>query len=293
MTFLDSIVQFYLSQPFVRRYLVPFLGCIIVYFIFKKRREFSRHALQNTAASVIVFWVNLGMIALFYDEIAAAIQQFYTTLNVPSLNPAFWESVPFWLVVIVGIVAKDFVYYWCHRIMHTKWGWPTHAAHHSDTHVNGFTAYRVHFLEWLMMVCGYFFLLTWLQIPDAIPIVVFLHSLHNVYVHMDLPYTHGPLRHIIASPSFHRWHHADVPEAYGKNLANIMPMWDHIFGTHYTYDIVPDAVPMGAVKTGIEDKNPLMIYVYPVLEWSRLVRTSLWSENRDGKAPKQTDIPAE
>ena len=32
---------------------------------------------------------------------------------------------------------------------------------------------------------------------------------------------------------------------------------------------------MGALKTGVEDKNPFLIYAYPVLEWSRLIRTSL------------------
>lgn len=275
MGFLNAFAEFYLSQPFFRRYLVPFLGCVLVYFLFRKRREFGWNALQNTAASIVIFWANLGLIFLFNDDIVAVIRKIYAALNIPALDGAIWASLPLWLLCIIGVVVNDFVYYWSHRLMHTKWGWPTHAAHHSDTHVNAFTAYRVHFLEYLTMVCSYYFLLTWMSIPDAIPLVILFTSLHSVYVHMDLPFTHGRLKYLIASPAYHRWHHADVPEAYGKNLANIIPLWDKLFGTFYTYDIVPDAVEMGARKTGVADTNPVHILIYPILEWSRLTRDAL------------------
>jgi sterol desaturase/sphingolipid hydroxylase (fatty acid hydroxylase superfamily) len=293
MTVIDTIANIYLSQPFVKRYLVPFLGCAIVYFLFRKRREFGLHALQNTAASVLIFWVNLGFIFVFFDEISGGLQRVYAMLNIPTVDPALWAGVPLWLVCVIGVVVNDFVYYWCHRLMHTPWGWPTHAAHHSDTHVNAFTAYRIHFLEWLLMTCSYFFLLTWLQIPQAIPLVILFTSLHGVYVHMDLPFTHGRLRYLLSSPAYHRWHHADVPQAYGKNLANIIPLWDVLFGTHYTFDVVPDEVEMGALKSGVEDKNPLAICVYPVLEWTRLVRARLAPAETGANNRPSHDIPAE
>lgn len=280
MELLNTIAEFYLSQPFIKRYFVPFLGCVLLYFVFRKKREFSWHAIQNTAASVIIFWANLGLILLFYEDIVKLIGKIYTVLHIPALDPALWASLPLWLLCIIGVVVNDFVYYWSHRLMHTKWGWPTHAAHHSDTHVNAFTAYRIHFLEWLTMVCSYFFLLTWMSMPEAIPLVILFTSLHSVYVHMDLPFTHGPLKYLLASPAYHRWHHADVPEAYGKNLANIVPIWDKLFGTHYTYELVPEEVEMGARKTGVEDKNPVQILIYPILEWSRLSREAL----RDAQA---------
>ena len=282
MNVLETVADFYHTQPFVRRYVIPFLGCAIVYFAYRKSREFEWHAIQNTAATIVIFWANLALIFLFFDEISAVLLAIYDWLQVPMMDPAIWDNVPFWLAVIFGIVIKDFIYYWCHRLMHSTWGWPAHAAHHSDTHVNAFTAYRIHFIEYFLNTCAYFLLLTWLQIPETIPFVVMLTALHDQYLHMDVPFTHGPFKILIASPAYHRWHHADVPEAYGKNLANIMPIWDRMFGTHYTYDVVPDEVPMGAVKTGIADKNPLMIYAYPILEWSRLVRNTF--RGRSAKA---------
>ena len=63
--------------------------------------------------------------------------------------------------------------------------------------------------------------------------MVFMSMVLNMYVHMDLDWTHGPLRYVIASPRLHRRHHADVPEAYGKNLANVFPFYDVMFGTDY------------------------------------------------------------
>ena len=36
----------------------------------------------------------------------------------------------------------------------------------------------------------------------------------------------GPLRGIIASPVFHRWHHSKDREAWDKNFAGLLPLWD-------------------------------------------------------------------
>ncbi len=58
-------------------------------------------------------------------------------------------------------------------------------------------------------------------------------SLHNAYVHFEVDIDHGPMNWLIASPRFHRWHHADFPPAYGKNLANAIPAWDMLFGTYF------------------------------------------------------------
>ncbi len=266
-----------------------------LYLVCRKRDEFSLHALQNIAATILVAGANVLAAVLFVDDINAGAQALYAGLGVPHLPARFWEDVPLWAVCLIGIAAKDFVDYWSHRLMHTRWGWPTHAAHHSDTHVNAFTAYRVHFLEQILMMLGYITVLTWLQMPQAIPAVVVFSSLHNLYVHMDLPFHHGPLRYLIASPVFHRWHHADVPEAYGKNLANVFPLFDLIFGTYL--DAGRCTAPMGALKSGVEDKDPVAIYLYPFQEWGRMGREALSGHDAEDApgplVPANSLLPAE
>ena len=253
--------------------LLPLGLTLILYVCLGRKSELGPEAIANTAATIVVGGLNFFVAILFYKQINDFAQNAYDRLMIPTIDPTIWEQTPLWLVCLIGLVAKDFADYWNHRLMHTRWGWPAHAAHHSDTYVNAFTAYRIHFIESLIMSFSYIILLTWLQIPAAIPFVAVLSVLHNMYVHMDLEIDHGPFRYLVASPVFHRWHHADEPAAYGKNLANIMPLWDKLFGTYY----MPGKceAEMGALKTGVEDKNPFLIYAYPVLEWSRLIRTSL------------------
>jgi len=243
---------------------------LIVYFIVGKKEELGRHAIQNTAATIVVAGINLLAALLFFREINAFAQSAYWSLGIPTLPADTWATTPLWVVCILGIVTKDFVDYWTHRAMHNKWLWPTHAAHHSDTYVNAFTTYRVHFLETIVMTVSYLVALTWLQIPHAIPFVAVLAAVHNMYVHMNIGFEHGPLKYLIASPAFHRWHHADVPEAHGKNLANVMPIYDLMFGTYYYPHRCTEQ--MGALKSGIEDKNPILIWIYPFHQWGRMLR---------------------
>ena len=169
-----------------------------LYFLFRKTSELSRHAAQNTAATLVICGANYAVALMFLDELNVGAQRAYDILAIPKLPADVWEGVPLWLVCLIGIAARDFADYWSHRLMHTRWGWPTHAAHHSDTHVNAFTGYRVHALEVVVMALSYILMLTWLQMPEAIPFVMVFSSLHNKYVHMDLLFDHGPLKYLIA-----------------------------------------------------------------------------------------------
>ncbi|GFE64517.1 sterol desaturase family protein [Litoreibacter roseus] len=252
-------------------FLMALIATWALYLFFKKRDELGKHSAQNTAATLTVAFGNMLAALYFVRDINAFMQEIYAALGIPTLPSDTWEGVPFLLTCLIGIAAKDFADYWSHRIMHTRWGWPTHAAHHSDTHVNAFSVYRIHFLEIIVMALSYIILLTWLQMPGTLPVVIIFYTFMGFYTHMDLDFDHGPFRYVLASPVFHRWHHADVPEAYGKNLANVLPIYDVIFGTYYHPGPCKD-VPMGALKTGVPDKNPFLIYIYPFQEWARLIR---------------------
>ncbi len=270
MDTLNAISRVFLTYPVFMFFVAPATMTLIAYAVFRKRDELSRHAVENTAATITLIGLNYAAILLFTDEINAAAQSAYAILGIPRLSPEVWATTPLWLLCVLGFVARDFADYWAHRIMHTKWLWPTHAAHHSDTHVNAFTTYRVHYFESLVMAFTYIVLLTWLQMPHAIPFVVAMSLIHNLYVHMNFAWAHGPFKLLLASPAFHRWHHADTPAAYGKNLANSIPAWDALFGTYYYPGVC--TAPMGAKATGIEDKNALLIFIYPFQEWGRLFR---------------------
>ena len=253
----------------------------LILYLCGRREELSRHAIQNTAATIVVMALNLVALALFHQDINAGAQAIYDALGIPKLPAGTWDTTPLWLVTLIALVARDFCDYTIHRLMHqVGWLWPAHAAHHSDTHVNVFTTFRVHAAETILMSLTYIVLLTWLQMPQALPFAFALAMLHNMYVHMNVGWDHGPLKYLIASPAFHRWHHADAAEVQGKNLANIMPIWDVLFGTYH----MPGrcTLPMGGLSTGLEDKNPVAIWLYPFREWWRLIAGAAGRPARSG-----------
>ncbi|MEW6630580.1 MAG: sterol desaturase family protein [Pseudomonadota bacterium] len=250
------------------------------------RKSLTRRAAESVLASIAIFHINLFVIPgiwLLSDRIKIG----YDLLGIPSIPISVWAGLPVWLLAVVAIVAHDFANYWNHRLMHQPWLWPVHAIHHSDPVVNGMTSYRIHALESLVMWGSYTILLTWMGLPaDALGVGAVLLALHNIYVHIDVDWGHGPFRLLIASPRFHRWHHADVPDAYGKNLANVIPLFDWMFGTYRVPG--PCKAPLGA--TGIPRNDVLLLTCWPVIAWFGMM-SDLVRRHRHGSSARPASPP--
>ena len=229
--------------------------------------SWSRRMIEGALATLALFHFNfffVPMVWIFSEEV----KELYALAHIPSIPTEFWSSVPVWVLAPFAVLAHDLVNYCNHRLMHMPWLWPVHAIHHSDPDVNGLTAYRIHLLEGLVMWVSYTLLLTWLGLPDnAIGIGAIFIALLNVYVHINVDWHHGPFSLLIASPRFHRWHHADVAEAHGKNLANVCPLWDWLFGTYYCPGKC-DA-PVGAA--GVPENDVVKLILWPWQEWARMI----------------------
>lgn len=231
------------------------------------RLSWSRRAVVGIFATFSIFHINFIFIPVIW-LCSEKVMSLYTAIGIPSIPTGIWLTLPTWLLAIVAAFAYDFANYWNHRLMHLPWLWPVHAIHHSDPDVNGFTSYRVHMFEALVMWVSYTLLLSWLGLPkDAIGFGAILLALHNIYVHMNIDWDHGPLRLLIASPRFHRWHHADLKEAYGKNLANVCPLFDWMFGTYY----MPGKCEERMGAPGVPEHDVLMLIAWPVREWGRMI----------------------
>ncbi|HVZ22999.1 MAG TPA: sterol desaturase family protein [Vicinamibacterales bacterium] len=132
------------------------------------------------------------------------------------------------------IVAGDLIGYWMHRLFHTGRLWPVHAVHHSSRDLDWLSSVRVHPVNDVVM-----------KLAGAVPFVLagfaptvlagyvpFL-TLYAILLHANVDWTFGPLRFVIASPVFHRWHHTKEAEAIDKNFSGLLPLWDLMFGTLY------------------------------------------------------------
>lgn len=194
----------------------------------------------------------------------------YAALGLPVIEASAWQDVPLWIKGLAALLVYDFSLYWVHRILHTSWLWPSHAVHHSDPELHFLSWSRGHFTE-QFVIAGFLVVTTsWMGFKvEEIAGLALIKALHQYYVHSKLDWDHGIFRNVLVSPQMHRWHHANVPEAYDKNFASIFPFYDRMFGTYYN--------PGSAigVPTGIAGNPPndfVTQTLYPFREWARMLR---------------------
>jgi sterol desaturase/sphingolipid hydroxylase (fatty acid hydroxylase superfamily) len=250
------------------------LECVLIFLAYDiQRKGWRGHWLRNHFDNVVTTLLLSALSLIFVPLYLVAIdflEHAYFTLSIPTVPASFWNGWPLPVQVLLLLLALDLIDYWNHRVMHTRWVWPIHAIHHSDSDVNGFTSMRIHLLEALFMNATHIFFLSWLGLSHLATgaVVLFLLVL-NVYVHLNVDWNHGRFHLLLASPRFHRWHHADEPTAYGKNLANIFPFYDWIFGTHYNPG--PCEAVMG-VKD-VPDKSAFKLLIFPFVAWIKEIRS--------------------
>jgi sterol desaturase/sphingolipid hydroxylase (fatty acid hydroxylase superfamily) len=157
---------------------------------------------------------------------------------------------PIWLQAIEMIVLGDFIGYWTHRWFHGGWRWRFHAIHHSSTHLDWLAAVRLHPVNDIIGKLAIALPMVGLGFsPVATAGVVPFLTFYAILLHANVDWSFGPLRLIIASPAFHRWHHTSAAEGLDRNFAGLLPLWDMLFGTFW----LPDRKP---TVFGVDDPVP-------------------------------------
>ncbi len=141
---------------------------------------------------------------------------------------------PVWLQAVEIVVLADLAGYWAHRLFHGRALWRFHAVHHAVTELDWLSAVRVHPVnEALMRVAQVVPLFVLGFRGEVLAGVTPLFTLYALGLHANVPWSFGPLRYVLASPAFHRWHHTAEERGHGRNFAALLPAWDLMFGTFY------------------------------------------------------------
>jgi sterol desaturase/sphingolipid hydroxylase (fatty acid hydroxylase superfamily) len=144
------------------------------------------------------------------------------------------SALPFWAQGIFYLVVGDFLMYWLHRMFHNASMWRFHAIHHSATQVDWTTTYRFHPVNIILQPALVSMIMLFLGIrPDVMAFFLAFDILSAAVVHANVNWTFGPLKYVIASPVFHRWHHGPADEGGSSNFAPTFAFWDYLFGTFY------------------------------------------------------------
>jgi sterol desaturase/sphingolipid hydroxylase (fatty acid hydroxylase superfamily) len=153
------------------------------------------------------------------------------------------------------VVLADFIGYWSHRAFHRVGTlWKFHAIHHSSTELDWLSSVRVHPInEAISHTLSATPLLLLGFSPGAFAAYVPFLTLYAIMIHANVSWSFGPLRLVLASPTFHRWHHTSETEGLDKNFAGLLPIYDWLFGTLYLpkgvrptrFGVIDTAVPEG------------------------------------------------
>lgn len=194
-----------------------------------KEQKIIRKNLRTDVLHALIGYIFSFFISLVF------IFGMWTVLSplVPGDLKTFIADLPIWLQVISLIVFGDLYYYWVHRAFHKiPMLWNFHAVHHSIEDLDWMAAHRVHPIDTGLTNSGVIILaLSFGFESAALAVHAVLFTWHSFLKHSNVNISWGPLKWIFATPAYHHWHHGNQPDAYDKNFAGQVPIWDILFGT--------------------------------------------------------------
>jgi sterol desaturase/sphingolipid hydroxylase (fatty acid hydroxylase superfamily) len=147
------------------------------------------------------------------------------------------ESIPYAFRFVATIILLDLLQYAVHGTLHrVGFLWRIHEVHHSDPDYDVSTAARFHPLE-LVIVQGSLLGAVALLAPPVMAVFVteLLRLALNLAEHANAslpPALERIVRLFMVTPDLHRIHHSVDEQEQSRNLGQIFPWWDRLFGTY-------------------------------------------------------------
>lgn len=144
------------------------------------------------------------------------------------------SSLPVAAQALLALAVGDFFAYWQHRLFHGRTLWRFHAVHHGSTRLDWLSSVRLHPVNEILGRLAEVLPLIVLGFrPGVLAAYVPFLTVYAIFEHANVPWDLGPLRWVITTPRFHRWHHTSQEEGLDRNFAGLFPFWDLLFGTFY------------------------------------------------------------
>ncbi len=209
-------------------------------FKFTKR---SQHFFQSVLFQVTIYFVSIlwAIVAVFT----------ISWLNQKGVGLFYLVQVPLWFKVVMAVFLYDFTTYWFHRAAHRiPLIWRLHRVHHIDTSMDASSNFRGHPLEFV-----------WFGISNIVAAAIFGLDLFglSVYFLVATPFffmEHSNLKFptwldktvglVFTTPNLHKIHHEQDQHYTDSNYADILILWDKLFGSF-------KFKPVADIKLGLKE----------------------------------------
>ena len=248
----------------------PLMACALAFAALALLTKGWRGALAGARAAAAETKINAAMVAV--DALAvgplltigvAAVIGAVASHGLQLDSSRLWTWLGHWPTLAAAVIVGDFLGYWRHRAQHSRWLWPAHAVHHSDTELTWLSLERMHPIDRAGSLMD-MVLLSALGFPVwALAANGLVRHYWGSLIHADVPWTLGRAGWVINSPAMHRWHHARDVEGSGHNFATVFSVWDRAFGTYYQ----PGPAPRPWACDEDMGQGALGQYAHPFKTW--------------------------
>ena len=229
------------------------------------------------AAERAIVEVRLNLAFYFFDALFVApilsvmivmIRSVIADRSLLLFSESVWQTAGLPVTFVAVLFIGDFISYWRHRVEHTRWFWPAHVIHHSDTDMTWLTLSRFHPINRVTTAAVDVTLLALLGFPTwALVANNLVRHYYGEFIHADLPWMYGRFAHVFVSPVMHRWHHARDVTGTGSNFATVFSVFDRGFGTYYVPGLCN--VPLGVTDDQYPGKGLIRHLLHPFVAWTK------------------------
>ena len=213
----------------------------------------------------LVFF-NSFLLRVIFPAAAVGIAAFASQQGWGLLN---FYDIPFWLAVIIAVIALDFIIYLQHVLVHAvPLLWRLHRMHHADLDIDVTTGTRFHPFEIIISMLIKFATIVVLG-PPVLSVVIFEVLLNGtaMFNHSNVRLPAGldrVLRWFVVTPDMHRVHHSVEDDEANSNFGFNLPWWDHLFGT---YRDQPRGGHQGMTIGIHKYREPKLVSWFPGMLW--------------------------
>jgi sterol desaturase/sphingolipid hydroxylase (fatty acid hydroxylase superfamily) len=205
----------------------------------KSREDWLIDSLGLTIQGIFIPLLQTTLVYSFYQNLLPNYQN-------------YWKISPI-ITFILSFVIIDYLYYWNHRLLHSKIFWQVHQIHHTVTHMDVLATSRN--TLWTSLLIVYLWIHTLflylLADPTTYLLGVSLTSALDLWRHSRLMICRNHWLYQFISPWLilpqdHAWHHSS--QIYNCNYGANLKIWDKLHRTYYENQELP---PMIGIPTSL------------------------------------------